>query len=52
MTNFPKKVFQGDDYEKPLDILGKECNLCSTVYLNIFEIYYILFPNSGVYEKW
>ncbi|XP_022334807.2 UBX domain-containing protein 1-like [Crassostrea virginica] len=22
MTNFPKKVFQGDDYEKPLDILG------------------------------
>lgn len=22
MTNFPKKIFQGDDYEKPLDVLG------------------------------
>ncbi|XP_048732683.1 UBX domain-containing protein 1-like [Ostrea edulis] len=22
MTNFPKKVFQGEDYEKPLDVLG------------------------------
>lgn len=24
MTNFPKKVFQGEDYEKPLDVLGKQ----------------------------
>lgn len=23
MTNFPKKVFQNEDYEKPLDQLGK-----------------------------
>lgn len=22
MTNFPKKIFQGDDFEKPLDVLG------------------------------
>ena len=23
MTNFPKKIFSEDDYEKPLDLLGK-----------------------------
>lgn len=22
MTSFPRKVFKGDDYEKPLDVLG------------------------------
>lgn len=23
MTNFPKRVFNEEDYEKPLDVLGK-----------------------------
>jgi len=23
MTNFPRKIFQGDDYEVPLEALGK-----------------------------
>lgn len=26
MTNFPKKVFQEEDYDKPLDILGETKN--------------------------
>lgn len=27
MTNFPKKIFQGDDFEKPLDVLGRNEHL-------------------------
>lgn len=36
LTNFPKKVFQEEDYEKPLDILGKQ---------NVF--YYTMILTTG-----
>ena len=36
MTNFPKKVFQDEDYEKPLDKLGK--------YFVLSHVFYITTP--------
>lgn len=45
MTNFPKKVFQSDDYEKPLDILGNVliCKGCCYIIQKPYEtVFFIL----------
>ena len=33
MTSFPRKVFQGEDFEKPLDVLGM--NVIAPVKFNV-----------------
>jgi hypothetical protein len=61
MTSFPKKVFQDEDYEKPLDKLGKYFVLSHVLYITtpihficILLFLYILIslPNFDGIEAW